>query len=76
MNLFQIGMKQQQTKKTSVKSKFGLEFDHIQLANCMATPEGELFLSCSVCDRKYWAARVGKDEEAVLRLGNFCIRFI
>ena len=38
--------------------------------NCMATPEGELFLSCSVCDRKYWAARVGKDEEAVLRLGK------
>ena len=38
--------------------------------NCMATPEGELFLSCSVCDRKYWAARVGKDEEAVLRLGR------
>ena len=35
--------------------------------NCMATPEGELFLSCSVCDRKYWAARVGRDEEAVLR---------
>ena len=34
--------------------------------NCMATPEGELFLSCSVCDRKYWAARVGNDEEAVL----------
>ena len=38
--------------------------------NCMATPEGELFLSCSVCDRKYWAARVGTDESAVLRLGN------
>ena len=38
--------------------------------NCMATPEGELFLSCSVCDRKYWAARVGADERAVLRLGN------
>jgi len=38
--------------------------------NCMATPEGELFLSCSVCDRKYWAARVGRDEPAVLRLGN------
>ncbi|MFT6822335.1 MAG: hypothetical protein ACJA1Q_000118, partial [Pseudohongiellaceae bacterium] len=33
--------------------------------NCMATPEGELFLSCSVCDRKYWAARVGSDEQAV-----------
>ncbi|NKB32826.1 MAG: hypothetical protein GKR91_06980 [Pseudomonadales bacterium] len=38
--------------------------------NCMATPDGELFLSCSVCDRKYWAARVGQDEEAVLRLGE------
>ncbi len=38
--------------------------------NCMATPEGDLFLSCSVCDRKYWAARVGPDESAVLRLGE------
>ena len=38
--------------------------------NCMATPEGELFLSCSVCDRKYWAARVEEDERAVLRLGD------
>ena len=38
--------------------------------NCMAPPEGEVFLSCSVCDRKYWAARVGADESAVLRLGN------
>jgi len=38
--------------------------------NCMATPEGELFLSCSVCDRKYWASKVGADEEAILRLGK------
>jgi hypothetical protein len=38
--------------------------------NCMATPEGELFLSCSVCDRKYWASKVEADEEAVLRLGK------
>lgn len=38
--------------------------------NCMATPQGELFLSCSVCDRKYWAARVEADEPAMLRLGN------
>ena len=29
-----------------------------------------MFLSCSVCDRKYWAERVGRDEEAVLRLGS------
>ena len=38
--------------------------------NCMATAEGDLFLSCSVCDRKYWAARVGPDEAAFLRLGE------
>jgi hypothetical protein len=38
--------------------------------NCMATPEGELFLSCSVCDQKYWAARVEADEPAILRLGG------
>ncbi len=38
--------------------------------NCMATPEGELFLSCSVCDRKYWASKVEADEPALLRLGD------
>ncbi len=36
--------------------------------NCMATPDGNLYLSCSVCDTKYWAARVGEDETARLRL--------
>ena len=36
----------------------------------MATPEGELFLSCSVCDRKYWASKVDPNEEATLRLGE------
>ena len=56
--------------------KFGLEFDHIQLTQIAWPRRGELFLSCSVCDRKYWAARVGNDEEAVLRLGKLCIRFI
>ncbi len=38
--------------------------------NCMATPAGELFLSCSVCDRKYWASKVGPNEPAILRLGE------
>ena len=36
--------------------------------NCMATPDGNLYLSCSVCDTKYWAAHVGQDEPARLRL--------
>ena len=36
--------------------------------NCMATPAGELYLSCSVCEQKYWAARVDANESAVMRL--------
>ena len=36
--------------------------------NCMASPDGELFLSCSVGARKYWCPRVDPDERARLRL--------
>jgi len=36
--------------------------------NCMATPNGELFLSCSFGERKYWCPRVGDDEPGRLRL--------
>mgnify|MGYP003321354587 FL=1 len=36
--------------------------------NCMATPEGDMYLSCSVCDMKYWAAKVGENERGVMRL--------
>ena len=38
--------------------------------NCMATPEGDLYLSCSVCERKYWASQVGQDESGRLRLNG------
>ncbi|MEZ5490651.1 MAG: hypothetical protein R3F50_10075 [Gammaproteobacteria bacterium] len=38
--------------------------------NCMATPDGNLYLSCSVCDTKYWAARVGENEQGRLRLNG------
>jgi hypothetical protein len=36
--------------------------------NCMSTPQGELFLSCSTCENKYWASKVGANETAVMRL--------
>lgn len=36
--------------------------------NCMSTPEGELYLSCSVCTQKFWAGKVGNDERGVMRL--------
>ena len=33
-------------------------------------PNGELYLSCSVCARKAWAAHVGPNEHAWLRLND------
>ena len=36
--------------------------------NCMATPTGELYLSRLVCDTKYWASHVEKDEKRRLRI--------
>jgi hypothetical protein len=39
--------------------------------NCFATPAGELYLSCSAGDNKYWCPQVGANEPARLRLdGN------
>lgn len=38
--------------------------------NCMATPTGELFLSCSVGTRKYWCQHVGTDHPGRLRLNG------
>ena len=34
----------------------------------MATPDGELFISCSFGDNKYWCPRVGEDQPGRLRL--------
>lgn len=39
--------------------------------NCFATPSGDLYLSCSFGDNKYWCPKVGPDEPARVRLdGN------
>ena len=38
--------------------------------NCMATPSGDLFLSCSAGTRKYWCQQVGADHQARLRLNG------
>jgi hypothetical protein len=38
--------------------------------NCMADAQGELFLSCSRCDGKYWSAVAVKDPQARLRMGR------
>jgi len=36
--------------------------------NCMATPEGDLFLSCSFGARKYWCPRVETNHRGRIRL--------
>ncbi len=36
--------------------------------NCMATPNGQLYLSCSQCDGKYWSVRAANNGWARLRL--------
>ena len=41
---------------------------HAVNVNCMATPEGELFISCSVGANKYWCPRVGELHPGRLRL--------
>ncbi|MFK7863164.1 MAG: hypothetical protein AB8B95_02950 [Pseudohongiellaceae bacterium] len=38
--------------------------------NCMATEQGELFLSCSTCTQKYWASKVDSNEPARMRLNG------
>lgn len=39
--------------------------------NCMATPEGKLYLSCSNCAPKYWSRHVVSDPVSRLRVkGN------
>ncbi len=41
---------------------------HAVNLNCMSTPDGKLYLSCSVCDTKYWASKVEPNESGRLRL--------
>ncbi len=38
--------------------------------NCMATPEGELYLSCSTGTNKYWCGQVEPNDAARLRLNG------
>jgi hypothetical protein len=44
--------------------------------NCMATPTGDLFLSCSAGARKYWCPQVEADEPGRLRLDGVVYRVV
>ena len=41
---------------------------HSVNVNCMATPEGDLFISCSFGAGKYWCPRVGENQPGRVRL--------
>jgi hypothetical protein len=47
-------------------SAFGIP--HAVNLNCMATPEGDLFLSCSTCTLKFWARHLAENAPGRLRL--------
>ena len=43
---------------------------HAVNLNCMATSDGQLYLSCSACETKFWASHVGQNEQGRVRLGD------
>ncbi len=38
--------------------------------NCMAAPDGRLYLSCSECEGKVWSTRVDPDGPGLMRIGG------
>jgi len=47
-----------------------LGLPHSVNLNCMATPDGQLFLSCSACERKFWGRHVKDNDHGRLRLNG------
>jgi hypothetical protein len=43
---------------------------HAVNLNCMATPDGQLYLSCSACEGKFWGRNVADNEHGRLRLNG------
>ena len=43
---------------------------HAVNLNCMATPDGRLYLSCGACEGKFWGRNVEDNEHGRLRLNG------
>ena len=43
---------------------------HAVNLNCMATPDGQLYLSCGACQGKFWGRHVEDDEQGRVRLNG------
>ena len=41
---------------------------HAVNLNCMATPDGQLYLSCGACESKFWGRAVDENERGRLRV--------
>lgn len=43
---------------------------HAVNLNCMATPDGQLYLSCGACETKFWGRHVEENEHGRLRVNG------
>ena len=49
---------------------------HAVNLNCMATPDGQLYLSCSACETKFWGRHVEDNERGRLRVNGKFYRVV
>ena len=49
---------------------------HAVNLNCMATPDGQLYLSCSACETKFWGRHVEENAHGRLRVNGRVYRIV
>ena len=49
---------------------------HAVNLNCMATPDGRLYLSCSACETKFWGRHVEENAHGRLRVDGRVYRIV
>jgi hypothetical protein len=49
---------------------------HAVNLNCMATPDGQLYLSCSACETKFWGRHVEENAQGRLRVNGRVYRIV
>ena len=49
---------------------------HAVNLNCMATPDGQLYLSCSACETKFWGRHVKENAHGRLRVDGRVHRIV
>jgi hypothetical protein len=49
---------------------------HAVNLNCMATPDGQLYLSCSACETKFWGRHAEENAHGRLRVNGRVYRIV